>query len=398
MSVLHVDKGLYATDQVKKPYDFQQQFFHSMRIAYIATQMENQHFHGGVGGKIVSQMRIWQGRGHAARLFVPSPDRFQADDIEVFPYATNVKLPVIKSFSRIMARSKAASRLVDAVRRFQPDLIYLRYGRYTWPLDRIAQIAPMVVEINSDDLHESWLYGPFLYWSNLFTRSLFLKKAAGLIAVSYEIGEIPANKQYGIPICVVSNGIDLDQYVPLPAPKNEKPAITLVGKPNLWHGIEKLVPLAGHYPDLTINIVGYTAKEFPFPVPSNFHLLGFLHRDQVKEVLLLSDAAFGTLALHRKQMEEASPLKVREAAAHGIPLILGYQDTDLSNIESDCILQIPNTEDNVERYAEQIRDFAYNMRGRRLGPEVAALIDQKRKEDIRLAFFEQIVRDAHKGS
>ncbi|MFT3892224.1 MAG: glycosyltransferase [Anaerolineales bacterium] len=360
--------------------------------------MENQHFHGGVGGKIVSQMHIWQERGHSARLFVPSPDHFQADDIDVFPYTTNVKLPVLKSISRIMARSKAASRLVDAVRRFKPDLIYLRYGRYTWPLDRIAHIAPMVVEINSDDLNESRLYGRFLYWSNRFTRSIFLKKAAGLIAVSHEIGELPANKQYSIPICVVSNGIDLEQYTPLLAPKNETPAITLVGKPNLWHGIEKLVPLAERYPDLTINIVGYTAQEFTDPVPSNFHLLGFLHRDQVKEVLRVSDAAFGTLALHRKQMEEASPLKVREAAAHGIPLILGYQDTDLSDIRSDCILQIPNTEDNVERYAEQIHEFAYNMRGRRLGSDVAAIIDQKRKEDIRLAFFEQIVRNAHKGS
>jgi glycosyltransferase involved in cell wall biosynthesis len=256
----------------------------------------------------------------------------------------------------------------------------------------------MVVEINSDDLNESRLYGSFLYWSNRFTRSLFLKNAAGLIAVSHEIGELPANKKYGMPICVISNGIDLDEYSPLPAPNNDKPVITFVGKPNLWHGVEKLIPLAERYSDITINIVGYRAEYFHRPIPPNFYLLGYMHREQVKEILKISDVACGTLALHRNQMQEASTLKVREAAAHGIPLLLGYWDTDLSDIKSECILQIPNTEDNVLRSAEQICDFAYEMRGRRLEPEIAERIDQKRKEDARLAFFEQIVRDARKGS
>ena len=50
-------------------------------------------------------------------------------------------------------------------------------------------------------------------------------------------------------------------------------------------------------------------------------------------------------------------------------------------------------EDNVELYAEQIRSFAYQMRGKRLDRDaVASRIDQRNKEDARLAFFEQIVQ------
>ncbi len=76
-----------------------------------------------------------------------------------------------------------------------------------------------------------------------------------------------------------------------------------------------------------------------------FH--GFLDRAGVMDVLMKTDVACGSLALHRNNMQEASPLKVREALAYGIPVLLGYKDTDLSNLQSEYILQIPNTEDNV---------------------------------------------------
>lgn len=39
----------------------------------------------------------------------------------------------------------------------------------------------------------------------------------------------------------------------------------------------------------------------------------------------------GTLALHRKNMTEASPLKTREYLAHGFPVIIGYKDTAFYN-------------------------------------------------------------------
>jgi len=368
-----------------------------MRIAYIATQLENLHIRGGIGGKIAGQMQMWRKQGHEALLFAPSPDEIHAEYTEAFQYGSATNVPVLRSFDRTLSRSRAASRLIEAVRNYQPDLIYLRYGRYIPPLERIFRFALVIIEINTDDINEGRHYGPFLYWSNRFTRSLFLKNAAGLIAVSHEIAELPANKKYGKPIHVISNGIDLEQYGPLPPPKNDTPVITLVAKPNsAWHGVDKLIHLAERCTDLTINIVGYAAEDIRGPIPSNVHPWGFLHREQVKEILGKTDLACGTLALHRKQMQEASPLKVREAAAHGIPLLLGYRDTDLSDLETECLLQIPNVEDNVELYAEQIHSFAYQMRGRRLDRDaVASRIDQRNKEEARLAFFEQIIQNMH---
>ena len=182
----------------------------------------------------------------------------------------------------------------------------------------------------------------------------------------------------------------------LPAPSNPNPVLSMVASPGMtWHGVDKLLRLAGQYPDLTINIVGYRREDLTGDTPQNVRLHGFLPRERTREVLKTTDVVFGSLALHRNDMEEASPLKVREAAACGIPLILGYRDTDLSNWQTDCILHIPNTEDNAQTHAAQIRDFAYRMRGRRLDAEtVAARIGHRQKEEDRLAFFEKILAAA----
>ncbi|MBN8657639.1 MAG: hypothetical protein J0M11_18045, partial [Anaerolineae bacterium] len=126
-------------------------------------------------------------------------------------------------------------------------------------------------------------------------------------------------------------------------------------------------------------------------VPSNVHLHGFLDREGVRAVLAQTDVALGTLALHRNQMQEASVLKVREALAFGIPVVIAFRDTDLHDVTLNTILRIPNTEENVKENAERIRSFAYDMIGKRVDiNSVAPYLDQRKKEETRLEFFEQI--------
>jgi glycosyltransferase involved in cell wall biosynthesis len=179
----------------------------------------------------------------------------------------------------------------------------------------------------------------------------------------------------------------------LPPTKNTKPVITMVASPGMdWHGVDKLIRFAEKCPDVTVNIVGYSADDIEILVPVNVHLHGFLNRAQLREIYLTTDVACGTLALHRNDMNEACTLKVREALSFGIPLILAYRDTDLSDITLDTILQIPNHEDNVIENYEQIRRFSYDMLGRRVDVDrVFPYFDQRKKEQSRLAFFQKIV-------
>jgi hypothetical protein len=126
----------------------------------------------------------------------------------------------------------------------------------------------------------------------------------------------------------------------------------MVGSPGMsWHGVDKLVWLAEQYPELHIHIVGYSKDDLSQSIPENVSLHGYLQPADVKQVLMKTDVAFGTLALHRKKMMEASPLKVREALAYGIPVVLGYDDTDLRDVKSDLFLFLPNTPDNVSGHA-----------------------------------------------
>jgi uncharacterized protein (UPF0276 family) len=110
-------------------------------------------------------------------------------------------------------------------------------------------------------------------------------------------------------------------------------------------------------------------------------------------VLAQTDVALGTLALHRNQMQEASVLKVREALAFGIPVVIAFRDTDLHDVKLDTILRIPNTEENVKENAERIRSFAYDMIGKRVDINlVAPYLDQRKKEETRLEFFNQLIQ------
>jgi glycosyltransferase involved in cell wall biosynthesis len=161
-----------------------------------------------------------------------------------------------------------------------------------------------------------------------------------------------------------------------------------------WHGVDKLLPFAERYPELTLNIIGYLGEDFETPPPPNVRLHGYLSREEVQRVLAGTDVVFGTLALHRKCMEEASPLKVREALAFGIPVIIAYHDTDLDAFSFETVLRIPNTEGNVRGHAERIHQFAWDMIGRRVDfDRLASTLDQRGKEKARLAFFNEIIAE-----
>lgn len=365
-----------------------------MRIAYLALGLNKFHFKGGVGHKIDAQRGWWRDFGHEEHLFFLTPDEVNHAKSTAFQYGPLSGLPLLKNITRFISRSMTMARLIEQVRNYHPDLIYLRYGLYAFPLHKIFKLAPVIVELNSDDLVEYRHYGWLSYWLNLFTRGISFRNSSGLVLLSHELAKIPDNASLGKPIRVIANGIDFEKNQLLASPKNITPIITIVASAGaVWHGVDKLIYLAKRFPDLTINIVGDGQENMDGLVPSNVHMLGFVPRDQVRDILMLSDVACGTLALHRKNMQEASPLKVREAVAYGIPLILGYHDTDLSEIKNEYVLNIPNTEDNVKTYAEQIRSFAYKMMGRRLDREAfRACLDQIHKEEVRLQFFADILQ------
>jgi len=358
-----------------------------MRIAYITIHIAPELMRGGVGKKIKTQLDLWRKAGHEVTLFSLTPDVIPFPEERQFVF--DAKTSLLKRESN---RASGLRRMLDDIHKYKPDVIYLRFGLYSYPLHRLFKIAPTILEVNSDDRVEYSTRGKFFYWLNRLTRGLTFGPAAGVIAPTRELTRIyPLKKNQAV--TVISNGVDVDTVEILPLPKNDKPVLTLVGSPGMnWHGMDKLIRFAQTNPGVVVNIVGYSAKDIDMTIPANVTMHGYLSYAQIRDVLAKTDVACGTLALHRKNMQEACPLKVREAVLYGVPLILAYYDTDLSDLKLPTILQIPNTEDNLTTHAEQIREFAFAMMGKRLDfNAVAPHLDQRKKEEVRLAFFEKVM-------
>ncbi len=365
-----------------------------MRIAYISLHWPRTHLQS-VGKKIHEQLRAWQSAGHVAKLFMHSSVYTPKDDLihgEVIDYPVhNGKLGfVFSEFERI----KAAHRLQRTVDNFQPDLIYLRYGIYVYPIHQLIDLAPTIEEINTDDVAQHRSLGLSFDLYNRASRGILLRRVNGLVCVSNELAESPEFTKYHKPTQVISNGLALESIQPLPAPGNKIPRLIFMATPGyFWHGVDKIVTLAKRFPDLEIDLVGYHELPDMNHKPRNLRLMGYLNPQQYQMVLAQADLALSTFALHRKAMNEASPLKTRECLAYGLPVVLPYTDTDLNDLECNFLLKIPNREDNIETHGEMIHDFSFRMRGKRADRSlIATRIDLKYKEAMRLAFFEKIIK------
>jgi hypothetical protein len=277
---------------------------------------------------------------------------------------------------------------------YQPDIIYLRYGIYVYPAHRLIRIAPVVEEINTNDLTQHEELGGVYHLYNRLTRGIFLRHVSGLVTVSRELEISPAFASYKKTTRTIANGIALSEITPFAGPDNEIPRLVFVATPGyFWHGEDKLVLLASRFPDLLIDVIGFNRLAATGSVPKNILLHGYLEHKTYEGVLARADAALGTLALHRKGMEEACPLKTRECLAFGLPMVLPYKDTDLDDLDCDFLLKIPNKEDNIQTHGDAIREFAYRMRGKRADRAlIEPRIDSKHKETMRLKFFEEILQ------
>jgi hypothetical protein len=119
-----------------------------------------------------------------------------------------------------------------------------------------------------------------------------------------------------------------------------------------------------------------------------FH--GLLEAADYSRHLARANIGVGSLALHRKRLNEASPLKVREYLATGLPVINGYTDTDYPD-GADFLLTLPNTEDNVEAGLGAIRDFVAKWSTLRVPREAVGHLDYAAKEATRLDFFRTLL-------
>ena len=91
-------------------------------------------------------------------------------------------------------------------------------------------------------------------------------------------------------------------------------------------------------------------------------------------------------------MEEASPLKSRQYLALGLPMIIGYNDTDISN-DKEYILDIGNYQNNIEDNIDKIKLFIKSVKGFNADAiiqDAKEILDYKNKEKSRVKYLENL--------
>lgn len=354
-----------------------------MRIAFVAEY--DAFLPSGVLLKISSQMKTWRSFGVEAQLFLISPPpqhpSMQAcvDGWVFMSPATRLLRGSARTYAnKILSSAMLKRKLLD----WNPEIIYYRNSLWYPGLKRILSVAPFILEVNTIDTGEFIGIKGVL---NKISRDVTLKKTSGFVAVSEEIGNFL--KGFKKPIRVQTNGFDLQRVQPRLPPDNPRPRLIFAGTPGFrWHGVDKILYLASKLPVFDFHIVGSDPEGNEL---GNVFMHGYLSQEHLYDLYREMDVAIGTLALYRKKMEQASPLKVREYLALGLPVIIGYDDPDLRGLE--CVLQIPNDENGVANSIDLIRDFVENWKGRQIpSKEVYSRIDIRYKEHEKLKFIASV--------
>ncbi len=358
-----------------------------MRVLFIADTLESA---SGSASKVAGMAAEWERRGHVVYLATArSPEPRRVSDVA----ARLARRPRLRTFPT-RVRGELSFRLLypalldRACERLGIDLVYSRLLAPAPGLRAFIRSRPFVLEINGDIAQE--LPPSYKKFSRLRARAMQLRLADGVVFVSRELSRQPARPPDRF--IVIANPC-LPAHPPLrQVERPARPSLVLIGYDrHSWAGMDKVVELARALPEFDFVVIGATLAG-----PPNLKALGPLPQAEADRVIASCTVGLGPLALYRKGMQEASPLKTRNCLSLGLPLIQSYEDTDLG--ESDeCILQIPNTEDNVARSLDRIREFTWRAFETPLSQRAFELargrLSLAAKESERLAFMEACLRE-----
>lgn len=359
-----------------------------MKIAYIAESYTFKY--SGVLSKLTSQLKIWNQSGHEAKLLLISLPAKHAvnkvDNMHIFTYKYALFLP--KPFRQYANKILSVRSMKQYIQQFSPDVIYYRQSIWYPGLIGCLHQAPYIVELNTYDFGEKKLLPLILRLYYAFGKRFIIKYASGLVSVSEEISKLYCD--YGKSLITIANGADFSLKIPSNQQKSDnkkRPQLIFVGSPRqVWQGADKLVSMAEKLLEFDFHLVGVELEKHP----ENLKSYGYLEKDDLFRLYNKMDIGIGTLSLHKKNMQEASPLKTREYSIFGLPMIVGYNDTDLDG--EDFVLNIGNQDNNVIDSIEIIRLFVLKWAGKRINTDrLKKKVGMKDKEYKRLQFMENIL-------
>lgn len=194
-----------------------------------------------------------------------------------------------------------------------------------------------------------YLQGPFVLW----VGNLVLQYAPESRYFSLGLRSRTLN---------TSNGIDTSIFEGFQAfsKVSECVRFVCVGSIAYWHGIDRFVKGMAVYKQsgvdhvrVSLSIVGQgegvsnlVSLVDGLGLQESVLFLGQLTGEDLFEVYRRSDVGVGTLGLHRKGLNSASPLKNREYCSLGLPLLISHEDPDFN--EAKFCMRVDSTDSPVD--------------------------------------------------
>jgi glycosyltransferase involved in cell wall biosynthesis len=237
-------------------------------------------------------------------------------------------------------------RVMAAVRRFRPDVIYDRYNTYSTAAWRAARAAklPLLLEVNSPMVYERSEYEnlplKFPRLAARYERSIF-NGADRIFAVStplqrYLVDELNIDERK---IVVLPNGADPDVFVPADGETTRRryhlegqTVVGFVGILRPWHGVDLLLgafaELRRHRPSTHLLLVGdgpieeqIAAQARDLGLATAVTLTGRLTHPEV-----VSHVAAMDICVSPRATFYASPMKILEYLAMGKAVVAPDMD------------------------------------------------------------------------
>lgn len=170
-----------------------------------------------------------------------------------------------------------------------------------------------------------------------YTGKFAVKNSLGIVGVTKEIA-VYENEERGLnkPIFLYPNGIEVDKISLAKDNRveNEYHIIFICSYFSEWHGLDILLKAIGNDDSnerYFIHLVGNLILDQKLNIEKNKNkekiiVHGVLNQQQYLDIASKCDVGLGSLALYRKNLNEASTLKVREMLAMGLPVFSGHKD------------------------------------------------------------------------
>tara|TARA_R110001592_G_C13189189_1_gene752156 strand:+ start:6505 stop:7638 length:1134 start_codon:yes stop_codon:yes gene_type:complete len=370
-----------------------------VKIAYILPI--NTGKYDGVLNKVCSQVEAWQVLNVQTIVFLIIKEKnsdLQNSSLSPLVDKNLVKVYKEQSFNIVsfdllkdwFGLLSVYNKVLNEVENFKPDVVYTRNTLYQPFYKRLGEKFNLVLEINTDIKSEYKLQAFqslkyfFRYVYFLFTNKKYLKNVSGIASVTDELSKLYKQSQVGI----FANSINVDAYQTfynMPLPKHK---LLFLGSPDMpWQGVDILLLLANKMSYVEFYIVGYDKEDFK-NIPNNVTFCGFLNKTKYLKLIQQATALIGTMALFRKNMEEACPLKVREYLACCKPVILPYKDTAFEQKGyPEWVLKLPNSKEGILNSSQEIKNFlnkcyGFNITKEDVKPYVHVDVIEKERIDF----------------